>query len=600
MRNLLSYLSVSLVRNSITSSSRRYAVALVLFALLALLLIKNANLVSPIMGSDEYVYFSQSREFPDLANLQTYDPTTAQTYNVVYFWIGHALWNIALDPALTMRVLQSLLYILICPVFYVLCRRFLSRRTSAGFAVGALMTAQSSFSAYFMPETVYAFLFFSLMAYAVWFFSRPVIGALGCGILVALMTLTKPHGIAVALGVAFTWMVCILCPRLVGIARMRSALTLAWFGVAFYASLVGINGLLTGRVRLDPLLFVGGLYTQFWLSRPRAMGTVRELVTVIAGNAVPLSLLIGFPLIYAGLCLARQIRSHDGSRTCQAEHLWFLTILTVCVSTLTLGMTVNFTAQLGGEEIWRMHGRYYSFVIPIYLVMMFAAAEAQPRGSKNQPSALLVRTAAVLGLALMAVIQFVWRTGYTIAPWDFPEIFVLRPSSWIGTMIVLLGAASFAAILLWPSRGAYVFACFFMVINLASLGQTTRWQFAHARGVAPYTGTAGALRLLIPSESLDHGVIIGSDRSTISYFLVAMRSRSRVVLVPPNSVIDSATVGAAAWAVVDGKFDLRLERAQILLHRGSLTFLVLQDVAPFFPRTDSVQLSPRSTPQNRP
>src|SRR5262249_47733518 len=137
-----------------------YAVVMALLGLLTLLLIKNANLVSPIMGSDEYFYFSQSREFPDVANLRTYNPSTLLSNNIVYFWIGHALWNIAADPALTMRLVQSLLYILICPVFYILSRRFLSRRTSAGFAVAALITAQSSFSAYFMPETVYTLLFF--------------------------------------------------------------------------------------------------------------------------------------------------------------------------------------------------------------------------------------------------------------------------------------------------------------------------------------------------------------------------------------------------------------------------------------------------------
>ena len=589
MRAPLSYLSASLRRDATAMFGHWYAVALVVFGLLALLLIKNANLVSPIMGSDEYVYFSQSREFPDVANLRKYNPATLLSNNVVYFWIGHALWNITDDPALTMRLLQSFLYILICPVLYILCRRFLSRRTSAGFAVAALITAQSAYSAYFMPETVYTLLFFSLMAYAVSFFRRPVIGSLGCGILVALMALTKPHGIAMALGVGVTWVVCILFPRLVGIERVRSALALAGFGGAFYAALVGINGLLTGRLRLDPLLFVGDFYAQFWLSRPRALAPLRELVTVIAGNAVPLLLLIGFPIVYAGLCLARQIPSRDGSRSRQAQDLWFLAILTVSVSALTLGIVVNFTAQAGPDAIWRTIGRYYSFVIPIYLVMMFAARETLPRGPENQPSARLVRIAAVLGLALMAVIQFAWRSSYAIAPWDFPEILVLRPSSWLGTMLILLGAATFGAILLWPSRGPYIFACFFMVFSVAGVDLITRWQFAHSRGVVSYTATAAALRLLIPPESLDHGVIIGSDGGTLPYFLFAMRSRSRIVSRPPNSVIDSSTVGAATWAVVDGKFDLHLERAQIVLQQGTLTFLVLQDLAPFLARTGAVR-----------
>src|SRR5262249_50196150 len=198
-------------------------------------------------------------------------------------------------------------------------------------------------------------------------------------------------------------------------------------------------------------------------STPRAVAPMREVVTVIAGNAVPLLLLIGFPFTYVALCLTRRIPAHDGSHTRQREHLWFFAILTVSASALTLGMVVSFTAQSGSSEIWRVFGRYYSFVIPIYLVMMFAAVETQARGSENQPSVVLVRIAAVLGLALMAVIQFAWRTSYSIAPWDFPEIIVLHSPSWRGSMIVLLGAVCFAAIVLWPSRGPYLFACFFMI-----------------------------------------------------------------------------------------------------------------------------------------
>src|SRR5262249_128123 len=160
----------------------------------------------------------------------------------------------------------------------------------------------------------------------------------------------------------------------------------------------------------------------------------------------------------------------------------FLAILTVSVSTLTLGMVVNFTAHASAAAIWQMFGRYYSFVIPIYLVMMFAAAEAQSRGSEHQPSALLVRIAAVLGVGSMVVVPFGWRSRYTITAWDFPEIFLLDPSSGIGTVIVLLGVAFFAAIVVWPSRGPYIFGCFFMVFSVASLGVATQWQFLHTRG----------------------------------------------------------------------------------------------------------------------
>ncbi len=572
-------------RAMVAISTRWYAASIVLVAWAALLLVTNVNIVSPIMGWDEYANFSQSREFPDLAHLLTYDPFPLN-YNIVYFWIGHLLWSNASDPALTMRALQAFLYVLLFPVFYCLCRQFLSRWNSVACAFLGLITARSSFSAYFMPETVYVFLFFLSIMAAVYFFRRPLVSASSSGVLVAVLTLTKPHGIAVAIGIALAWSLCALFPRLVGIGRARSLLALIVFGAAFYFGLISVNALLTSNVEFNPLQFVGDAYGNFWTSRAHPMAPLRDLLTVIAGNAVPLALFIGFPFIYTLLWLVQRVPAQEGAAHDYRERVWFFAILAVCVSAIVLGMVTNFTAQVGGEEIWRMHGRYYSFLVPCYLLLMLAAAENR-QTRQHTPSLWLLRAAAVMGLALMAIIQFSWRAGYTIAPWDFPEIFAFTTWTWIpgsvelGTTLVLIGVAGFAAILLWPPRGAYIFACFFLIINLASLGQTTRWQFSHARAFSPYTQTAAALRLLIPPESLDHGVIIGTDRGNVSYILVPLRSRSRVLLLPANSVVDAATVGGAQWVILDGTFDLRLDTARVVMHKGPLTFLLLRDLPPF-------------------
>jgi hypothetical protein len=351
---------------------------------------------------------------------------------------------------------------------------------------------------------------------------------------------------------------------------------------------------LTSNVEFDPLRFVGDAYANFWTSRAHPMAPLRDLLTVIAGNAVPLALFIGFPVVYTLLWLVQRVPAEQDAARDYCERVWFFAILTVCVSAIVLGMVINFTAQNGGEDIWRMHGRYYSFLIPCYLLLMFAAAENQ-QTLEHTPSPWLLRAAAVMGLALMATIQFSWRAGYTITPWDFPEIFGLTTWAWIpgsvefGTTIVLVGVAGFAAILLWPSRSVYIFASFFLIINLASLVQTTRWQFSHARAFSPYTETAAALRLLIPPESLDRGVIIGVDRSNISYVVFTLRSRSRVVLLPPSSNIDAATVGAVDWVLlVDGPLKFHLDSVRLALRKGHLTFLVMRDLPPFVPSTGQV------------
>jgi len=302
--------------------------------------------------------------------------------------------------------------------------------------------------------------------------------------------------------------------------------------------------------------------------------------------------LIGFPIIYTLLWMVRRISANKDTSTPLHEKEWFFVILIICVSTITLGMTINFTAQVGGEEIWRMHGRYYSFIIPFFVLLMFIAAENQSTHEIVQ-SAWIIRASAIMGFALLAIVQFSWRTAYAVAPWDFPEIFALSTWDWLpgsrqfGTELVLFCAAVFAAILIWPSRGPYLFAGLFVVFNLAGLDQTTRWQFAHSRALSKETAPAAALRLLIPPEDLDRGVIIAADRGDISYVLITLRSRSRVLMLPANSVVDATTVGGASWVLLDGTFDVRLNTSRVMLHQGTLTFLLLRDLPPFIPGTGS-------------
>jgi len=243
-------------------------------------------------------------------------------------------------------------------------------------------------------------------------------------------------------------------------------------------------------------------------------------------------------------------------------------------------MTINFTGQMGGDEIWRVHGRYYSFVIPIYLFLMFAVAE-QCRPRANLPG-LLVRIPAIFGLATMPLAQFYWRTTYAINPFDFPELFALtswpwQPEAWLlGSIMIACGALVFFAMIILPRFGPILFACFFCLFNLTSLRQTTVWQFAHMHGASPLTEAGFALRTLLPAEALDRGLIIAPNRIQIPYFLVALRSRSKVALVEAGSIVDDKLVGSADWVVLEGPYDVRLDGSRLIFHKGPLTALVPQ------------------------
>jgi hypothetical protein len=195
---------------------------------------------------------------------------------------------------------------------------------------------------------------------------------------------------------------------------------------------------------------------------------------------------------------------------------------------------------------------------------MFAAHQVSPRLTAVGQTG--VRAAAIAGLALMTVVHFGWRQSHTIAPWDFPEIFVLSSWGWepdaisFGSMIALAGAFTFAITILIPKRGIYLFTLFFAALSVASLIQTTRWQFAHGRSFGVYSEPAAAFRQLIQPTALDGGIIIGPERGSLTYILFNMRSRSKVVMLPSGSVVDASIVGEnPAWMLLQGSYDVRID-----------------------------------------
>jgi phosphoglycerol transferase len=566
-----------------------------LIASLVALMIKNVSLGSPIMAWDEYGYFAQAREFPTVDAIMAYDPTIQRTNNVLYFWGGNLLWRNFSDAALVMRLLQSALYFLTIAVVFLLCRYFMSRWDSAILTTVTFYSALSSYTAYFMPETLYLLLFFVLVGLAVTTIPRwPMFGAAMCGFVVALLMLTKPHGVAIALAVGTTLLIGVVFPRMFVQSRLRSLAALLTLGLSIYASMVGINGALTGRLLFSPLLFVGTLYQGF-LTSSGALPPWNLLLPALLGNGIAVVMLVGIPVTYIGcvLCLVCRHSLADAvSRDCALRRTRFklLAVLAISALVFSVAMTIRFTSELGGSEIWRIYGRYYSFTIALCIAVMGIAGSIwQERDEIPAPIALVLRGAAAIGILVLLVVQFWWRATFSIAPWDFPEIWSFASNDFIGsgatigTALVIVGCLCFGGILFRPAFSIRFFIPFFAILNASSLVQVTRWQFAHGRAFAPYSQPAYALHTLLTEPMLDRGLIIGPDRGVLSYALFNLRTRSRVLLLPEHSILSQVLVGPDVdWVLAEGAYDIQLP-GRVVIKAERLTFIAIHPVPPFVP-----------------
>jgi phosphoglycerol transferase len=570
---------------------------LLLTLAVTLLAAKNISLGSPIMAGDEYAYFALSREFPALDAIAAYDPTIQRTNNVFYFWIGHALWTQFPDPALAMRLLQSGLYCLMAVVAFRICRCFIGRWGSLALAAISCITAMSSYSAYFMPETLFQLLFFLLAATLVLVLPfRPMAGAALAGILAALLLLTKPHGVALVVAVLATMLACLLFPGPFAMSRRRAGAMLLTFAGVTYAAMVAANAGMTHTLPLSPMLFVGSFY-QTTVAPPTTLPPWGVLRTVLLGNGVALAMLAGYPLAYmaCGAWVAcvrsrpREGRMEDASATARIRRarLALLTVFAAAALCCAAAMTIKYTADIGGAEMLRIHGRYYSFAIALCVLAMGCTWAMLPVGvALPVGTAWLLRIAGVLGIAVLLVVQFWWRHRFTLAPWDFPEIWSFGLDDFsasgarAGTILVTIGGLCLLAGILKPTYGALLFLVFVGALDASNLERVTRWQFAHGQAFGPYSRPALAMSTLLAGPALDHGIVIGPDRGMLTYTLFNMRSRSRVMLLAQDSTITPSMLDDNAdWVLLQGHYDIQIP-GRVYLQTDKLTLIGLKPLAP--------------------
>jgi phosphoglycerol transferase len=585
--------------NGNAKSSGQVTVAVfgcLLAASLVALMIKNISLGSPIMAGDEYAYFAQAREFPSVDAIMAYDPTIQRTDNILYLWVGSLLWRNFADAASTMRLFQSALYLLILPFVFTLCRFFMSRLNSAVLTVIACYSALSSYTAYFMPETIYQLLFFMLAGLAVATIPEwPILSASACGFVVALIMLTKPHGVAIAVAVCMAFLAGVVCPQIFARTRTRSFVAFLVFGLATYVSMVGVNGTLTGQVQFSPLLFVGRFYRGV-LTSSGVIPSWNLLYPVLLGNGIALAMLVGIPITCIGcglwfVCRQPLAGTALNGYTLRRARFTVLAVLAISALVFSVIMTVRFTTELGGSEIWRIYGRYYSFTIALCIATMGISGTIW-RGEGGEipaPISLALRGAAVLGILVLMAVQFWWRAAFAIAPWDFPEIWSFTLNDFIGgratigTALVIIGCLCFVGTLFRPVLSVGFFLTFFAALDAASLIQVTRWQFAHGRAFAPYSQPAFALHTLLAGPTLDRGVIIGPDRGMLTYTLFNLRSRSRVLLLPQRSVLSQGMVASDVdWVLTEGPYDIQLA-GRTIVKTERLTLIAVHPVPPFLP-----------------
>src|SRR6187200_496317 len=101
----------------------KISIAAMLVLVAAAILARNLSLESPLMAGDEYAYFAAAQTFPNSGERFASDPYLPRIYSPAFAAYGSVLVRLSDRPALVMKVLNTLSFVLTTLLFLGLVKR---------------------------------------------------------------------------------------------------------------------------------------------------------------------------------------------------------------------------------------------------------------------------------------------------------------------------------------------------------------------------------------------------------------------------------------------------------------------------------------------
>ena len=537
----------------------------VLTSLIILVLFLSLHAISlhaPLIAGDEYTYFFQSEFFPKNSSIKLFDPTIQLTNNEVYFYIMKKIRTLSENASTGSKIVQVLMFSVSAYIFFRIAVKFLNPNYSIMLFLCFISSPLSSYTIYYMPETFYFLVYCTIALTLVYTSSTKHLAQVLSGLLVSVLVLIKPHGIAVFISLSVFWAFPWNFNTTISGQIQNSSLSLIKFVLSFYLGLITLNRFFTGDVVFNPFLFAGEFYTSLL-----STGTSDKALT-LAKMQVPAFSNLAFGGMFLTILFAivvksvytKLFRSHEATITNYGGSIALLQLsaFTLLSAFAMLTMTVSFTAHIGGDELLRIHGRYYSFFVPFAVLTLVAHLQSD----KDVISKWSFRTATVLTAICALTFIFFIRARYVVNPWDFPEIFMFSKSltgSWsdwwsISLMICFTISLIVGCFLRLFTSWAFIF--FLLLSGVGSSIAVADWQYQTANAWKGMEQGSLALRSILNETITNYGLIIGSNRNNVGYFLFNFDRKVSVRIQPENTKVNQQDLPSDVyWIVEEGSFD---------------------------------------------
>jgi len=518
----------------------------------AFLLLARSLGLYPTVFADEYTYSKFARLVP---------LNGAEIPSYLYFWTYSAT-RLCGDGFLSCaRLLNVLFFVLAAPFIYLLGKKLTGERTALLIAALSVLGPINTYTAYFMPESLY-FLCFWIFTYFALSLRREhrVLHWSSLGILFGITALVKPHALFLmpALAVYFLY---IQMQFTHGRPSASHVTQYAAFFLSALATKFVISFILAGR---SGITFFGPSYSSVAaasiLDAGRYIDLMRLALDNLRGHVLALSVLFSVAIAHLLRCSPLFLRRVSEPRTSLNVALYAALTLAVLLT-----VVIAFTASISGagpyESTARLHMRYYNFAFPLLFLICASQLSADAIATST-------RSRAIVGVPIGAAIlyaAYTHLTPYTPSLVDSPEV---RGITIEKAAFYFLSGASLFSLASWvhaERTGARIFLYIFLPLAVAISSVHVNKELTQ-RLVPDRFDKAGIFaRQYLSSEDLARTVVVGSEPGGLFRSLYYLDNPSASLqTIPPGSAYDLSELPAGkTWALVIGDHELPKDRYRL-------------------------------------
>lgn len=533
-----------------TAMSTRFignaSIALLILLFILLLTILHDGLY-PNVFADEWIYSLSAR-------LQPLSASVSPSY--LYLLLFKTTNYCGPDFLSCARILNACFFTLASPFIYRVASRVTTHKIALFITVLSLSGPINSYTAYFMPESLYFFSFWVFTWFALTKLQKsPLFYGSGLGLIFCIMTLIKVHAVFLMPAI-FIFLFLLLLYKPIDISLNKIMFSILYMLIVFICTRELLGYILAGQNGLDVLGIKYHYNAVSLFNTKRLHDALLLLIIPVLGHLSALVLFFAVPL--AILTNIFQRKSIDSVTAINPNIITGLFLIS-CLISLFFITTITTTQIVGWdpyETINRIHLRYYNFIFPLFFIIaaggLSTTTSVKSFGCKHYLTFILICFAFFYASLYL-------RGYYSISYIDCPELFGLLYNNMVFKCLSILGMLCLITWTFNKKWGSVSYVFIFLPLSLIISNYYVHIELRKERlHFTDAYDKAGLFTRDYLGHETSHLVVIGSERGGLFKTLFYLDNpKTNISELPTNTPIEFAKIPADTdWVLFIGEYPI--------------------------------------------